>query len=63
MRTVYVITYKEMLERDAWKLHAVFYAAENAEEVRKAFERPDVKVLSVVRADKENDLLVDGQIM
>lgn len=63
MGTVYAVTYKERIGRNVWKLHAVYHKAETIEEVRKAFERPDFKVLSIVRADKENDLLIDGQIM
>lgn len=63
MGTIFAVTYKERLEHNSWKLHAVFHEAETVEEVREAFERPDIKVLSIVRADKEKDLLVDGQIM
>lgn len=63
MGTVYAVTYKEQIGRNVWRLHAVYHKAENADEARKAFERPDIKVLSIVRADKEKDLLVDGQVM
>lgn len=64
MGTIYAVTYKEQIERNVWRLHAVYHKAENADEARKAFKRPNIKVLSIVVADdKEKDLLIDGQVM
>ena len=64
MGTVYAVTYKEQIERNVWRLHAVYHKAENADKAREAFKRPNIKVLSIVVADdKEKDLLDGGQVM
>lgn len=64
MGTIFAVTYKEQIERNVWRLHAVYHNAKSADEAREAFKRPNIKVLSIVVADdKEKDLLIDGQVM